>query len=458
MKNKLFFWALVVSLAGFLFGFDTVVISGAEQELQKLWASYTLFGSNDHFHGYIVVGSALFGTIFGALFGGIPTDKIGRKKTLILIGLLYTISASGSALVNDPWLFALFRFIGGLGVGASTIAAPAYISEIAPAKSRGKLVAMYQFNIVFGILIAFVSNYVISEQITQNTWRWMIGIEALPALVYTILMFSLPPSPRWILSRLKNSERAKEILSLVHNDTDLDELIESIQKAELQTNKKETILSKKYRFPLLLAIAIAAFNQFSGINAFLYYSKRIFQEAGLAEQASLLGSIGIGVINLIFTLLGMFLIDNMGRRKLLYIGSIGYIISLTTVACAFFFGWQGMIVPISLFVFIAAHAVGQGAVIWVFISEIFPNHLRSYGQSVGSFTHWFLAFIIPASIPVLFATIGPGMVFLIFAIMMAVQLLWVAFVMPETKGVALENLQETFQKKVVISETTSNAG
>ena len=449
-RNKLYFWSLVVSLAGFLFGFDTVVISGAEQTLQQLWGKYELFGSNDHFHGYIVVGSALFGTIFGALFGGQPTDKFGRKHTLLLIGLLYTVSALGSALINNPWLFAMFRFIGGLGVGVSTIAAPAYISEIAPAKNRGALVAMYQFNIVFGILMAFVSNYLISEYIVENTWRWMIGIEALPAMIYFFLMFLLPQSPRWLITHKNQRDKAKSILSEIYKEGDLDLLIEEIEDSEKNVDLDDSIWKKKYRFPLLLAIAIAAFNQFSGINAFLYYSKRIFQEAGLAEQASLLGSIGIGVVNLVFTLLGMYFIDRVGRKKLMYIGSIGYIISLTVVACAFFFHWSGMVVPISLFVFIAAHAIGQGAVIWVFISEIFPNNIRSYGQSAGVSTHWILAFIIPSSVPVLFSTIGPGAVFAIFAVMMVLQLLWVAFVMPETKGVSLEKLQKNLLNKHIL--------
>ncbi|MEZ4859577.1 MAG: sugar porter family MFS transporter [Flavobacteriaceae bacterium] len=441
MNKKVFLWSLTVALAGFLFGFDTVVISGAEQTLQELWKSHTFFGSNDNFHGYIIVGSALFGTIFGAVLGGFPTNLLGRKNTLIWIGIFYTVSALGSALANDPWIFAFFRFLGGLGVGASTIAAPAYISEIASPQNRGKLVATYQFNIVFGILIAFVSNYLISSFIlSENAWRWMVGIEALPAFVYTIMVFGVPKSPRWLLVKGR-TEEALKVVKMISPDEDPQKTIAQILETE-QSRIKEPIFKRKYKRIILLAFAIAFFNQFSGINAFLYYSKRIFEEAGLANQAALLGSIGIGVANLIFTLLGMYLIDRLGRKKLMLFGSIGYIISLFFVALAFFNEWSGLIVPVSLFVFIGAHAIGQGAVIWVYISEIFPNHIRSYGQSIGTSTHWVLAFMIPSSVPFLIAKIGAGSMFLFFAMMMVFQLLWVLFIMPETKGVSLEELEK----------------
>jgi sugar porter (SP) family MFS transporter len=444
MNNKIIIWSITVALAGFLFGFDTVVISGAEQALQKMWGNYELFGSNDNFHGYVVVGSALFGTIFGALLGGFPTNIIGRKNTLIWIGVLYTISAVGSGLADNPWVFGFFRFIGGLGVGASTIAAPAYISEIASAKNRGKLVATYQFNIVFGILVAFISNYLISVYVETNSWRWMIGIEALPAFIYTLMVFMVPKSPRWLI--IKNRlEEAKSIIKRINPDSNPYEVVSKIIEAD-KSNPTESVFQKKYKRIILLAFSIALFNQFSGINAFLYYSKRIFVEAGLGDQAALLGSIGIGIANLIFTLIGMYFIDRIGRKKLMIIGSIGYIVSLFFVAFAFFFSWSGIVVPISLFVFIGAHAIGQGAVIWVFISEIFPNHVRSYGQSIGTSTHWILAFIIPASVPLLIAKIGAGAMFLIFAIMMIFQLLWVLYVMPETKGVSLEDLKKELIK------------
>ena len=438
--KKIVVWALIASLAGFLFGFDTVVISGADKKLQQLW------NSSDAFHGTVVMGMALWGTVLGAIFGGIPTNKIGRKNTLLWIGILFFISALGSAFANDPYVFAAFRFIGGLGVGASTIAAPAYISEIAPAKDRGRLVAFYQFNIVLGILMAFLSNYLLND-VGENSWRWMMGVQAIPSIIYVLLIISIPKSPRWLLSKFKNEE-ARKVLQIMGQEADYENMKKEI---EIDNNNaslaNDTIFLKKYRTPLVLAFLMAFFNQLSGINAFLYYSSRIFQEAGLGESTALLSSIGIGVVNLIFTLLGVFLIDKLGRKILMYIGSIGYIVSLSLVAMAFFFQWGGIAVPVFLFLFIAAHAIGQGAVIWVFISEIFPNHLRASGQSFGSTTHWVLAAIIPSLIPYLFSTVGPGVVFLFFAVMMVFQLLFVRFMMPETKGISLEELSKKLIKE-----------
>jgi len=434
MKNKILLWSITAALAGFLFGFDTVVISGADKNLQALWES------SDAFHGTVVMAMALWGTVVGAIFGGFPTNRLGRKKTLLIIGILFTISALGSAFANDPWVFAAFRFVGGLGVGASTVAAPTYIAEIAPAKDRGRLVSLYQFNIVFGILIAFLSNYLLSG-IGENAWRWMMGVEAIPAVIYSLFVLTIPKSPRWLLSKSKRKE-AKQVLQIINPDENVELLMDELSIQRENTQPGETIFIKKYRFPLMLAFFIAFFNQFSGINAFLYYAPRIFEEAGLGKSTALLSSIGIGVTNLVFTLLGVFLIDKLGRRQLMYFGSIGYIISLSLVAAAFFLDWKGLAVPIFLFLFIASHAIGQGAVIWVFISEIFPNHLRASGQAFGSSTHWVLAAIIPSLVPVLFSTIGVGVVFLIFAIMMVFQLLFVMFIMPETKGISLEELSK----------------
>ena len=434
MNKRILLWSVTAALAGFLFGFDTVVISGADKKLQALW------GSSDAFHGSVVMAMALWGTVFGAIFGGIPTNRLGRKTTLIWIGLFYLISAVGSALVNDPYSFAFFRFLGGIGVGISTIAAPAYVSEISPAKNRGKLVALYQFNIVLGILIAFLSNYLL-RNVGENAWRWMIGVEAFPAFIYTLLIFVVPKSPRWLISKQRENE-AKKVLELIASDTDADVFIQAIKNETENQRSGENIFMKKYRFPLMLAFLVAMFNQFSGINAFLYYAPRIFEEAGLGESTALLSSIGIGVTNLVFTLLGVFLIDRLGRKVLMYIGSIGYIISLSLVSIAFFLNWEGLAVPIFLFLFIASHAIGQGAIIWVYISEIFPNHLRANGQSFGTSTHWILAAIIPSLVPVLFSTIGPGTVFLVFAMMMVFQLLFVIFMMPETKGISLEELSK----------------
>jgi len=440
MNKKILLWSITAALAGFLFGFDVVVISGADKKLQALWQS------SDSFHGLVIMGAALWGTVLGAIFGGIPTNKYGRKNTLIVIGVLFAVSAVASAFSNTPYVFAFARFIGGVGVGASTIAAPAYISEIAPAKNRGRLVALYQFNIVFGILIAFLSNYLLND-IGENAWRWMLGVEAIPAVLYILFALGVPKSPRWLASKGRNEE-AKKVLSIIDLESSVEEQLLEFQNSSKSVNKSETIFSKKYKFPLMLAFLIAVFNQFSGINAFLYYAPRIFEEAGLEESAALLGSVGIGIANFIFTLLGVFLIDKLGRKTLMYFGSVGYIVSLSLVSAAFFFEWSGMAVPGFLFLFIGAHAIGQGAVIWVFISEIFPNHLRASGQAFGSSTHWILAAIIPSSIPFLFnhSMIGPGVVFLIFAGMMVLQLLFVAFMMPETRGKTLEELEKLMLK------------
>lgn len=430
-------WSITAALAGFLFGFDVVVISGADKKLQILW------NSSDAFHGAVVMGMALWGTVIGAIFGGIPTNKLGRKKTLLIIGVLYALSAIGTALSNDPYLFAFFRFMGGLGVGASTIAAPAYISEIAPAKDRGRMVSLYQFNIVLGILIAFLSNYLLSG-IGDNDWRWMLGVQAIPAAIYTLCVLTIPESPRWLVSQSRIDE-AKKVMKILSPDQNSETLIMQMEDDHAES-PKENIFMKKYRFPLMLAFLVAFFNQMSGINAFLYYAPRIFGEAGLGEKTALLSSIGIGVVNMVFTLVGVNLIDKVGRRTLMYLGSVGYIISLGLVSMAFYFHWSGLAIPIFLFLFIASHAIGQGTVIWVFISEIFPNHLRASGQAFGSSTHWLLAAIIPSLIPTLFSTIGAGTVFLVFTVAMVFQLLFVMFMMPETKGISLEKLSKALTK------------
>jgi len=438
--KQVFYWSLVAAFAGLLFGFDTVVISGADKKLQSLW------GSSDAFHGSVVMAMALWGTVAGALFGAFPTQRLGRKKTLLWVGVFYSVSAIGSALANDPFSFAIFRFIGGLGVGVSTIAAPAYISEIAPAKDRGRLVGLYQFSLVLGILLAFVSNYLLSG-IGENAWRWMMGVEAFPAIFYTLLCFRIPRSPRWLISSGLLDE-AKTVFMQIDPEGSFDQLVNEINENSNKTSSEESIFDKKYRFPLKLAFLVAFFNQLSGINAFLYYAPRIFEEGGLGESTSLLSSIGIGVTNLIFTFVGISLIDKLGRKSLMYYGSFGYIISLSLVACAFFFEWGGLLIPVFLFLFIASHAIGQGAIIWVYISEIFPNHLRNSGQSFGVSVHWVLAAIIPSFVPLLFASIGPGVVFSIFAIFMVFQLIFVHYMMPETRGISLEELS----KKLISSK------
>jgi sugar porter (SP) family MFS transporter len=434
-NKKILFFSIIVALAGFLFGFDTVVISGADIALQKLWP----YG--EVFHGFVIMSSALWGTVIGAIFGSLPADALGRKKTLILIGIFYFISALGSALAQGPWMFAFFRFIGGLAIGASTIAAPAYISEISPAHNRGKLVALYQLNIVLGILIAFLSNFLLSD-IGEQSWRWMLGIQVIPAIVYSALVWRIPESPRWLLIRKKDRQAATKVFTIISPSKNAEEVIQSILNAQTSSGRKESIFMQKYRLPLILAFLIAFFNQFSGINAFLYYAPRIFEMAGLEKSSALLSSVGIGVTNLIFTFVGMYLIDRIGRRQLMYIGSIGYIISLSMIAFAFYDNWQGMAVPGFLFLFIASHAIGQGTVIWVFIAEIFPNHLRADGQAFGSSVHWVLAASIPSLMPLLIKTIGITAVFAFFALMMVLQLLFVWRMMPETKGTSLEDLEK----------------
>jgi len=438
MRNRLLYYSIVVALAGFLFGFDTVVISGADKQLQTLWQSSNLF------HGFVVMSMALWGTVLGAIFGSFPTDRLGRRPTLIYIGIFYFVSAVGSASVSDPYLFSFFRFLGGLGVGASTIAAPAYVSEIAPAERRGRLVALYQFNIVFGILIAFISNFLLSD-LGENAWRWMIGAEAIPALIYTFMVFRIPESPRWLLLHKGDKQTAKRIFQgiVATEDSEIDAAMDRMIEEAKESSTQESILDRKYRYPLALAFLIAFFNQMSGINAVLYYAPRIMNEAGLAGSTALLSSIGIGITNMVFTLVGLNLIDRLGRKTLMYIGSFGYIVSLLLVATAFYLGWTGMAVPIFLFMFIGSHAIGQGTVIWVFISEIFPNHLRAKGQSFGSSTHWVMAALITVFLPpMLSGADNPGVVFLIFAGMMVLQLLFVQFMMPETKGLSLEDLQD----------------
>ncbi|HKJ47633.1 MAG TPA: sugar porter family MFS transporter, partial [Christiangramia sp.] len=332
--NKILIWSISAALAGFLFGFDTVVISGADKQLQALW------NTSDAFHGSIVMAMALWGTVVGAIFGGIPTNEFGRKNTLLIIGVLYFVSALGSAFANDPITFAVFRFLGGLGVGASTIAAPAFVSEIAPANQRGKLVSLYQFNIVLGILIAFLSNYLLRNT-GAEPWRWMVGVEAIPAFLYLVFVFFIPKSPRWLVS-MGRMEEAQKVLAIIDPGLDTKAKVQEIKELDDKEVLGESIFMKKYRFPLMLAFLIAFFNQVSGINAFLYYAPRIFESAGLGESTVLLSSIGIGVVNLLFTLLGVFLIDKLGRKQLMLYGSIGYIISLSLVAAAFFLNWGGM--------------------------------------------------------------------------------------------------------------------
>lgn len=531
MNKRLFFWSLTSALAGFLFGFDTVVISGAEQTIEKLW------GLNLQQHG-LAISIALWGTVLGSFVGGWPTDHWGRKNTLLTIGLLYFVSAIWSAMSNDVYSFMVARFIGGLGVGISTVAAPLYISEISPPAMRGRLAGMFQFNIVFGILVALLSNYLIGKSMSENAWRWMLGIEAVPALIYFLMCFTLPQSPRWLIAKRGDRAAAERVLQQINEGepearvTALADEIERASAADASiADGADRFWSKRLRIPIVMAFLVAFFNQLSGINAILYFAPRIFELAGFGKNAALLNSVGIGVTNLIFTFVGLYLIDRLGRRTLLTIGSFGYIASLGLCAWAFFTyavpfqvansaisvanaaaglervrslgnenqddiaaltadlttakqklvgatavdgyegqsislptdigaeelqqvvadvvveagkqsGGGGTWVMISIFAFIAAHAVGQGAVIWVLISEIFPNRHRASGQALGCFTHWIFAALLTTVFPWMISAFAPGYVFGFFCFMMVLQLLWVATMVVETKGVPLEEMQQ----------------
>jgi len=443
LTGKLFFWAITSALAGFLFGFDTVVISGAEQTIQKLW------GLSAGMHG-LALGAALYGTVLGSLLGGWPTDRLGRRATLQWIGVLYILSALGCALANDVGTFIVARFIGGIGIGISTIVAPLYISEIAPSGLRGRLAGMFQFNIVFGIVVAFASNAALAGT-GENAWRWMLGIAALPSVLYTLFCLALPESPRWLLARKGDRASALAVLHLIQpqcSDAELQAQADAMESASVEAAQSSSgFWSWRLRKPIMLAFLVAFFNQLSGINAILYFAPRIFALTGLGAKAAMLQSVGIGITNLVFTFAGLWLIDRLGRRSLLYIGSLGYIVSLGLCAWAFQAG-HFSIVPACIFAFIAAHAVGQGAVIWVLISEIFPSRYRAQGQTLGSATHWVFAAMLTTVFPKMVEWSGANQqpaqaswIFLFFCQMMVLQLLWVRLSVPETKGVALEQIQ-----------------
>ncbi|MEK7951103.1 sugar porter family MFS transporter [Luteolibacter soli] len=517
MDRRLFLWSIVAALAGFLFGFDTVVISGAEKKLQSLWDLSAVM------HG-LAMGSALWGTVLGSMVGGWPTDHFGRKKTLLWVGSLFLIGSLWSALTNEVYSFMVARFIGGIAIGISTVAAPLYISEISPPAHRGRLAGMFQFNIVFGILVAFGSNYLLAG-LGENSWRWMLGVMAVPSVIYTLACLVIPESPRWLIARKGDRAQGEAVLKLIHPGASAAEIgvLADSMKPEGPRQTAGGFWSSRLKTPILLAFLIAFFNQLSGINAILYFAPRIFGMTG--SENALAQSIGIGITNLIFTFVGLWLIDRLGRRTLLYIGSFGYILSLGLCATAFFTwapqfraassavdvkgavdsletanparvakmqedlakkksalvaataepksgatpvtladdaspasvkavanevlsqsskaaGSGGMMVLICIFAFIASHAIGQGAVIWVFISEIFPDRYRAAGQALGSATHWVFAAGLTTVFPLMMAKLAPGVVFLIFTGMMVLQLIWVKFMVPETKGVPLEEMEQ----------------
>jgi MFS family permease len=528
VSSTLIVSSIVAALSGFLFGFDTVVISGAEQKIQELWEL------SDSLHG-VAVSAALWGTVLGSLVGAWPTDRYGRKPTLLSVGILYFVSAVWSGLATEVYTFAFARFLGGVGVGIATVAGPLYITEIAPPASRGRLTGLFQFNIVFGILAAFVSNSLLRGT-SEADWRWMLGVEAFPAIAYTLLCFVIPESPRWLINVRGNRTAGIEVLNRLNpnaTSTEIESLANEIGQHlgddAIHHDRETPFWSKRMRTPILLAFLVAFFNQLSGINAILYFAPRILSMTGLGSNAAFVQSIGIGLVNLVFTMLGLYLIDRIGRRQLLYIGSIGYIASLGLISLTFFLNEapfrlateaiatrdayakvvtaadapnlppedlaalqtaaaesladlnstlksvdgenaqpipadaspadvvsqadqlvakvsaetsiSGRLVLWGIFAFIAAHAIGQGAVIWVLISEVFPNEHRAAGQSLGSATHWVLAALLTLVFPTLVTMFWPGVVFAFFCLMMVLQLIWVATMVPETKGVPLEDLQ-----------------
>jgi sugar porter (SP) family MFS transporter len=426
--------SVVAALGGFLFGFDTAVISGVEKSIQQLWSL------SDVWHGF-TVSSALFGTVLGSLIAGGPAEKYGRKKMLQAIGVLYLLTSLATALTTSWEVFVVFRFLGGIGVGASSVVGPMYISEISPAASRGRLVALFQFNIVSGILIAFVSNYLLFG-VSDEAWRWMLGVQAIPAALYFSLVFLVPESPRWLI-RHGRVDEAKEVLKKI-GEPDIDKSVKEVSASlQSETGREEKLFSKTYSAPIFYAVAIAMFNQLVGINAIMYYAPRIFEMTGLAKDGALLQAVSIGLTNMIFTMIAIAVIDKLGRRTLLIIGSFGIIVSLALVSRAFYLGdYGGYMVMIYLIVFIAFFALSQGAVIWVFISEIFPNSVRSKGQTLGSSTHWIMAWIISWVFPIIVKTeIGGAYAFATFAIVAVLQLIFAWRIMPETKGKSLEQIQ-----------------
>jgi len=440
--------ALTAALAGFIFGFDTVVISGANLPIKALWHT------TPWFHGFFIMSMALWGTVIGAIFGGIPTEKWGRKKVLIWIGVLFSLSAVGTAFAPEPYSFSFFRFLGGLGIGVSSVAAPTYISEISTPANRGKLVALYQFNIVFGILVAFLSNYFLKGVGGANDWRFMLGALAVPSLIYSVLVVGVPESPRWIITKKQNLGLAKQILArlgIADVDNEIANIVQSDAHEKAQ-GSSTNLLDPKYRRIMWIAFFVAFFNQWSGINFILYYAPEILERAGLAAKESLLNSIAIGGTNLLFTFVGLYLIDKLGRKTLLVIGSFGYILSLSAVAwCFAAHAGPGLLLSF-LLLFIASHAIGQGAVIWVLISEIFPNNIRAIGQSFGASVHWVFAALITLITPIfldrdngIFKS-NPWPIFAFFAFMMVLQLVWVLTKVPETKGVSLEELEKRLVK------------
>lgn len=431
VKGFMFYIAFVASLGGLLFGFDTAVISGAEKAIQQI------YGLSDFSHGFTIA-IALFGTIVGALVCSRPVEKYGRLKSLKTVAYLYLISALGSALIVNWYSFLFFRFIGGLAVGASSVVGPMYIAEVSPSHWRGRFVAFFQFNIVFGIVIAYLSNYCISG--IPNDWQWMLGVLAIPALLFGILLNTVPESPRWLVKEHRDEQARQSLIKI--GETDVDKEFAEIEASlSSDTGSNESLFQRKYLKPLLYAFFIATFNQLSGINSILYYAPRIFELSGVFHDSAMMQSIIIGLTNLTFTMIGMVLIDKVGRKNLLYVGSLGMVISLASVSYGFYTNdFSGYYMLVCLMGFIAFFAVSLGAVIWVLISEVFPTAVRSKGQVFGSMTHWVWNAILSWMFPVFLVT-GGTYIFGFFAVAMLFSFFF-ALKLPETKNKSLEQIQK----------------
>ena len=425
---------VVAALGGLLFGFDTAVIAGATQALKAL---YRL---SPFWEGFTVA-SALVGTVIGSMLAGIPGDRYGRRDSLRGLAVLYIVSAAGCAFAWNWVVLVFFRFVGGLAIGGSSVLGPMYIAEIAPAKWRGRLVGFFQFNVVFGILLAYLSNYVIgSMSLGALEWRWKLGVAAIPAAFFFVMLFGIPRSPRWLVKKGRTDE-ARGVLRLTGQEQYEQELREIIESIDAEHVTSDALFSGKYRFPVFLAVSIGMFNQLSGINAILYYLNAIFERAGFSKVSGDLQSVAIGATNLLFTMLAMSVIDQVGRKTLLLIGSVGTATCLAGVAAIFFTGRHENLLLWMLVGYIAFFAFSQGAVIWVFISEVFPNRVRAKGQSLGSFSHWIMNALISWTFPLMAASSG-GYPFVFFSAMMALQFFVVLFLYPETKGVSLEEMQK----------------
>ncbi len=425
---------VVAALGGLLFGFDTAVIAGATQALKTL---YQLSPLGEGF----TVASALIGTVIGSMLAGIPGDRYGRRDSLRGMAVLYVVSALGCALAWNWTALVIFRFIGGLAIGGSSVLGPMYIAEIAPAKWRGRLVGLFQFNVVLGILLAYLSNYVLGTMgFAAAEWRWKLGVTAVPAAFFFLMLFGIPRSPRWLVKKGRIDE-AREVLRLVGEENYEQELKDIVESIDAEHVTSDALFTAKYRVPIFLAISIGMFNQLSGINAILYYLNAIFEHAGFSKVSGDLQAVAIGATNLLFTMLAMSVIDKLGRKKLLLVGSVGTALCLAGVAAIFLTGRHENLLVWMLVGYIAFFAFSQGAVIWVYISEVFPNRVRAKGQSLGSFSHWIMNALISWTFPLMAASSG-GYPFVFFSAMMVLQFFVVMFFYPETKGISLEDMQK----------------